>query len=375
MVISMFLLLTLGSLFGRLMTDSKATVSVAYKLMDIFGKKNALFVLLLVTTTLCYAGINAFVVIFSIYPVAVVLCKEAKIPKRLALSAILSGAAIISMALPGNAQNVQAMLADAFEVSIFGGAVWGVLYGVAVFIVTWIYLVTEHKRALARGEDFVEGVSAFGKIEPSRDGLPNIGKSLLPLVGLIIAIFITSKSLGGIGSVTFGLLIGIFLTYILFWKHFQTNRLKQLNEGLSSGFAPLINAAAVTGYAVAIQALPVFQDIIQAIFAKNMDPVVVTFLLPALIGGVTASSPAAGGFCVQIAPQLLGLGIDPGIALRFALIGSIVTVTMPHSGAIIAGNSLTGTTHKESYKDIFITAVVIPTIIAILMIVCYLFFA
>ena len=97
-----FLIFFFGSLFGKAMGDSGSANAISYKLLRVFGAKRALLVIILATATLTYGGVSVFVVIFTIYPIAVVLFKEADLPKRLIVAAIALGAGTFSMtALPG----------------------------------------------------------------------------------------------------------------------------------------------------------------------------------------------------------------------------------------------------------------------------------
>lgn len=53
-------------------------------------------------------------------------------------------------------------------------------------------------------------------------------------------------------------------------------------------------------------------------------------------------------------------GIDPEAFHRIASLSSGGLDAMPHNGAVLTLLTITGMTHKDSYKDIFIVAVVIP---------------
>ena len=52
--------------------------------------------------------------------------------------------------------------------------------------------------------------------------------------------------------------------------------------------------------------------------------------------------------------------ISPEILHRIASLSSGGLDTLPHNGAVITTLAICGLTHKESYKDIFVTSVLIP---------------
>jgi H+/gluconate symporter-like permease len=51
-------------------------------------------------------------------------------------------------------------------------------------------------------------------------------------------------------------------------------------------------------------------------------------------------------------------GIDPALLHRVAVIGSGTLDSLPHNGAVVTLLSVCGTTHRESYLDIVMVAVV-----------------
>lgn len=56
----------------------------------------------------------------------------------------------------------------------------------------------------------------------------------------------------------------------------------------------------------------------------------------------------------------LSSGIDPEAFHRIASLSSGGLDAMPHNGAVLTLLTITGMTHKDSYKDIFVVAVAIP---------------
>lgn len=365
-VLSSFMVFVAGSLYGKVMGDSKATVTIAYKLLDLVGKKRVLLVILLATSLLTYVGINAFVLIFSAYPIIVALCSEAGIPKRLPLAALMVSSSTFVPLLPGNACNMHVILAESVGTTVMDAPLLGIAGGAIVFILSYVYLIYEQKKAAQNGETFVEGNSAFGKMDLSRDDLPGLGVSLLPMCILLAVIFIGSNFLPAMTAVILGLVSATLLAFLLFWKRL-TGKTAILNQGVTSSIGPLMSVAAIVGFSSVIQTLPVFNRIMDSLLTLPINPVILLVLIMGVLSVITANALGTVAFFINaVLPRFAGLGVSPGVLLRMGLMGANTTAIMPHCGGMVAVFALTGTNHKECYRDMFMVGVLIPTISAIL---------
>ena len=81
---------------------------------------------------------------------------------------------------------------------------------------------------------------------------------------------------------------------------------------------------------------------------------------------------------MSIALEMLGakylemansLGISPEIIHRVVSISSGSLDTLPHNGAVITLLAICGLTHKDSYKDIFMTSLIGPVVAVIVTII------
>lgn len=59
---------------------------------------------------------------------------------------------------------------------------------------------------------------------------------------------------------------------------------------------------------------------------------------------------------------------QPWILHRIASVSSGGLDTLPHNGAVLTLLAVTGLTHKDSYKDIFVVSVVIPVITGLILV-------
>ncbi|CAN0291959.1 unnamed protein product, partial [Chrysoparadoxa australica] len=100
-----FPIFLLGAIFGKLMQDSGCARSIALQFRDWLGERHAVLSIVLACGLLEYGGVSAFVVAFSVYPLAAALFRELDIPKRLLGGTLALGAFTFAMtALPGTAQ-------------------------------------------------------------------------------------------------------------------------------------------------------------------------------------------------------------------------------------------------------------------------------
>ena len=77
---SWFLLFMLGSIFGKIMGESGASVGIANSLLKLLGEKSVVLVVMITGLVLSYGGIGTFIIAFSVYPIAVALFQKADIP-------------------------------------------------------------------------------------------------------------------------------------------------------------------------------------------------------------------------------------------------------------------------------------------------------
>ena len=83
-----YLIFALGAVFGKLMDESGAAVSVASVVGRWLGEHRACLAVVLACAVLTYGGVSLFVVGFSVYPLAVHLFRAADLPRRFIPAAI-----------------------------------------------------------------------------------------------------------------------------------------------------------------------------------------------------------------------------------------------------------------------------------------------
>lgn len=87
-VASNFAIFLLGSILAKYMDKAGATISIANKVLSIVGTKNpynALVALFIISSILTYGGINVFVIIFALVPMAKPIFQQLNISWKLVI--------------------------------------------------------------------------------------------------------------------------------------------------------------------------------------------------------------------------------------------------------------------------------------------------
>ncbi len=365
-----FLIFFFGSFFGKAMGDSGCASSISYTLLRAFGAKRAVLVIILSTATLTYGGVNVFVVVFTIYPIAAVLFKEADLPKRLIVGSLALGAGTFSMtALPGTPAIQNLIPAQVIGTTATAAPILGLVASLIMFGLGFWYLSWQSRVAVKSDEHFVPGpndnLEKMALDDPSQ--LPDWRLAFLPLIS-VIGIIATVKNLDAIYAVTIALAAGTALTYLLFWKRFESPQ-QTLNGGFSQGVIPLLNTAAIVGFGFVVKNVVAFKAFVDFAFDLPFPPLVSAACAVNIMAGITGS--ASGGltiFMKTMGPQYMEMGIAPDVLHRICSIASGGLDSLPHSGAVITLFMVMGVTHKEGYRDLGVVTVVFPLLATIIVI-------
>src|SRR5699024_9245937 len=160
------------------------------------------------------------------------------------------------------------------------------------------------------------------------------------------------------------LLTGIVLILLLSIYKLQ-GFIKAMNAGANNSVMAMINTSAAVGFGTVVQAVPGFKTLSEYILGIDADPLVSIAIASNVLSGATASASCGLG----ITMEALGdkyyeiaqtANISPEVFHRIASISSGGLDALPHNGAVITILIVTGLTHKDSYRDIVVIAIVFP---------------
>lgn len=426
-VAQFFPLFLLGALFGKLMDDSGSVRTIAATMTEKLGPTRAVLAVVLAGAMVTYGGVSLFVAFFVLAPMGLALFKSGAVPRRLLPAAIALGTSTFTMsALPGTPAIQNAIPMPFFGTTPFAAPGLGLL-AAAVMLGFGLWWLERARASAARaGEGFGDGAATstvagspsptmaaaddpkvrelattareFDPAEIDRgqraiDG-PPIGIAVLPLVVVIVVNLImtqvvltrvdgsflaeprwggtTLAAVGGVWSVAVALLSAILVLVAL-----NRGRLTALREtvdaGANASVLPVLSVASLVGFGAVVAAMPAFEAVRDWVLGIGGGPLVslavATNILAALTGsasgGMTIALGALGPTFMQIAADT---GLSPSLMHRVAVIASGTLDSLPHNGAVVTMLAVCGCTHRTSYGDIVMVAVVGP-LLALAMII------
>jgi H+/gluconate symporter-like permease len=403
-----FPLFLLGAVFGKLMEDSGSVAAIAEFMTDKLGPKRAVLAVVLAGALVTYGGVSLFVAFFVIGPMAQALFRAANIPGRLMPAAIALGTSTFTMtALPGTPAIQNAIPMPFFGTTPFAAPGLGVIAAAIMLGFGLWWLARAEAAARRRGEGYGTVVvavdqaaddllvrerattaGAFDPPEvhrstPARE-VPGAAVAVLPLVVVVLVNLAMSMlvlprldtsflaeerwggvplaSVSGVWSVIVALASAILVLVVI-----NRGRLPSLREtvdaGANASALPVLSVASLVGFGSVVAAMPAFALVRDWVLSIGGGPLVSlavsTNILAALTGsasgGLTIALDALGGAYLQLAATL---GIDPALMHRVAVIGAGTLDSLPHNGAVVTLLAVCGSTHKQSYLDIVMVAIV-----------------
>ena len=403
-VTSNFPMFLLGAIFGKVMDDTGSAKAIAEWFVKHLGTGKEIWTVVLACGVITYGGVSLFVAAFAIYPIGAALYRESNLPKRLLPPAIALGAFTFTMtAIPGTPQIQNTIPMKYFGTDSFAAPILGIIAALIMFFGGCLWLKSREKAAVAKGEGY--GVHANDhEFKGDESNLPSPVAAFIPPIAVIIANILFTKvvftdahydgaylenlqeimhktyvntTLAGVRgswSVYLALIIGILLTIIFNFKRFPGGIWDTLKEGVSGSFLAIMNTATEVGYGNVIKTLAGFAVISTFLTEVISNPLIGGTVAASGLAGITGS--ASGGMSIALEAfgqtfmeRCIAKGIDPAVLHRCISVGSGGFDTLPHNGAVITLLNVTGMTHKESYVNIGMCTVIIPTIAAAVIII------
>lgn len=404
-----FPIFLLGALFGKLMEDSGSVQSIARFMGEKLGARHAVLAVVLAGAMVTYGGVSLFVAFFVLAPMAQALFRDANIPRNLMPAAIALGTSTFTMsALPGTPAVQNAIPMPFFGTTPFAAPGLGAIAALIMLVFGLWWLGRGVASARRRGIGFDgalimsadqaaddplvrERATVSQSFDPAEihhgevsTDLPPVWMSILPLI-VVVAVNLamtllvlpnldlaylaedrwgptSPAAVGGVWSVIVALLAAILVLLGLNRKRLPNLR-ESVDAGVNASVLPIISVASLVGFGSVVAALPAFELVREWVLGIGGGPLVSlavsTNILSALTGsasgGLTIALEALGSNYLQLAAEL---GIDPSLMHRVAVIGAGTLDSLPHNGAVVTLLAVCGTTHKDSYLDIVMVAVV-----------------
>lgn len=404
-----FPLFLLGALFGKLMEDSGSVTSIANYMVSKLGAQQAILAVVLAGAIVTYGGVSLFVAFFVIAPMGMALFSQAGVPRRLMPAAIMLGTSTFTMsAMPGTPAIQNAIPMPFFGTTPFAAPGLGIIASLIMlgFGVWWLRRAEAKARAAGEGFGPIasdaadkaaddplvrERASTAREFDPAEihrsaeaPSGPPIALAALPIVVVVVvnlamSFFIlprmnvaflaepqwgatTMSAVGGLWSVMVALLAAIVTVIAINFRSVPALR-ATMTAGANASVLPIVSVASLVGFGAVVASLPAFALVRDWVLSIDGGPLVslavATNILAALTGsasgGLTIALDALGPTYMKLAAET---GISPELMHRVAVIGAGTLDSLPHNGAVVTLLAVCGCTHRESYIDIVMAAIV-----------------
>ena len=352
-VASWFLILGLGGVFGQLVLEAGLATRIAKTLTQKLGAKMVGAVILICCFFITLLGINGYIMVFVMYPIADNLLYQNKMDRRVLPFLILGGGACgngfaysldVCNVLPGN--YLTTSLGSAPVLSFIFTAVAAACY----------FLYFNYAQKQSRKQYTQEQLLAMYSDESgiaSDESLPGFALSILPFAVVLGAVVATS-GWGTSISILFSLLIGILLITATQFKRVK-NIKNSIKTGSSSGLNSMLTVGAVMGLSRVLGASPVFQQLQEAVLNLNMPMYLKAFFGTTVLTGLTGSAISGETiFMESFARAFIEMGIQPEAFHRIVTEAALVLNKLPNSSVAILTMSICGCRFKDSYKHILL---------------------
>jgi H+/gluconate symporter-like permease len=336
------------------------------------------------------------------------LFQAAEIPRRLMPAAIALGTMTFTMsALPGTPAIQNAIPMPFFGTTPFAAPGIGIIASAIMlgFGLWWLGRAESAARragegygggtvsvdAVAADQTVRERATTAREFDPAEiahghhsEALPTVAIAVLPLV-VVVSVnlamsllvlprldfsFLSEERWGatslsavlGVWSVAVALAAAILVLALANRRRLPSLR-ESLDAGANASALPILSVASLVGFGAVVAALPAFAVVRDWVLSIEGGPLVslavATNVLAALTGsasgGMTIALDALGATYLELAAQR---GIDPALMHRVAVIGAGTLDSLPHNGAVVTLLAICGSTHRDSYRDIVMVAIV-----------------
>ena len=358
---SNFFVFFLGAIFGAIYEKTHAAASIAIAMSHVTHGKFALPLIMTIAGVLCYGGVLGFVVYFAAYPIALQLCKESNITRKLIPAAIGAGCWTFANALPGSPAitNVLASknLGTPATADLFAGILFG---GIVMYVLNFAYLEYTARRFSRMGQGFEMDETVAKELnEGSDEKVPPVWLAFIPMLAILILYNIVGL------AVEWALLAGVLSAFALLFPYGGSLKdwLGTFNKGAGNTCTVILNVSLVVGFAGVMKSTTLFTDLINWVGTVNMSGLTFVAVTTATCAAASASSSGGMGVAMSTFGQTyINMGVNLEAAHRVATIAASTLDTLPHTGGQITLLGLCHQTHKDAFSHIFITQAIIPII-------------
>ncbi len=374
---SFLLILSTATIYSELMDKSGSTKTIVRCCLNIFGKNNAVIVILIMALILSTAGMNGMMIAFALYSITCVLLKESNLPRHLSVALILFAGNFGDGFYPLSCHINNVLPGQFLGTKLTAAAGFGLCMGAICLAFASLYLFLEVKRIKRAGEVWTYPVNSdltIYEYNINEGGLPSPAKAFAPmflLTGMVI--FLSNLGLSSGLVACSSMLSAAAITLILNVNVFKVKEVKILtliHECLERTVTTLAPFIFLLGVGQVISETEGYKSIVNWIIGVDMSPYWKAAFSTATISGVMASGAGGIRLCLtSLGDYFINSGANLETVSRIITMSSTGLDTLPHCGAVFVLFKVFDLTHKEAYRHCFWLTVVntcVCTVIAIL---------
>jgi len=357
-----FWMLVIGALFAKLMEDSNATRSLGLWIADRCGERFSLLGYMIVTGLLTLGGVNGFVIIFVMLPLAKVLLRKGNVPWYLfpavTYAAMVPGCAFFPGGIQTNNMAPTNYLGTSLTAAPWIGVIGTVIYLAMVGVYAY-FAVKNGRKNPGAPEYFALDAE---KVDLYEGKIPPAWMSVLPMLVALACINLLKL------NIVYGLLLACLTCVVLFWNYY-TDLKGTLISGTLSGVNPVIMVCMVVGIAKVVAATPAFASFQSWLLALPFGGLFKVFVVTNAVAFMTGSGTAAISTTLELfAQDFLAMGFAPEVIHRIVAMSSEGFDSMPWNNFIVLVLTMAGLSYSRSYKHVFICSVVFTMLATLLVI-------
>jgi len=366
-VTNFFLLFAMGALFGKLVEISGAAASISLAIYKLLGEKCVVIGLVMMGVVLTLGGVNLFVAMFTMYPLALVLFRKADIPRKFFAVIYFVGCVGATMTAPFTSSVQNVTPTNYLSTTVTAAAIPGMISSLLKLVLCTAYVMWVVKRAKNRGEHFeeLEGEAISEDIANGKT-LPSVLISVIPMIVLLSVLNVAKQPI--VTSLLAGI-IAAFICYARYMPHSIKEITEEIQNSVFAGLKTVSITAAAAGYGAVVAATPAFQSVTDAVLSLSGSPLLIAGIATMLMAGVMNSSSGSMAIvCPILGEKFLAMGVNAEALHRVIVVASSTLDSTPQSGFVCNILNFSHTTHKQGYWHVCVVSVIAPTLEFLLLI-------
>ncbi len=361
---SFFLLFSCGCAFGGVLAVCGAADRMGTTLVRVMGEKNFIFSILIVS---CLFGLTGAPPLALMPPLCFGMLKKANLPRYIAMTAVAGSTAFSLTSFPGSLGMANVLPAGFLGTNVYAAPGLGILACAIGFVLLSVYLMhlINDARKKGIGYDAVEGSAMMGGKVREENDMPSFLCSIIPVIVLLggCAVLILGFNCSSLMACFVSTVVSIVLMILMNKKYIHESIFGAIRDNVFAIQGNIVGAIVVIGFAAVIANTTLYTSVVGSLLQSDMSPYVLTVIAVFILAALCADcNGGVAAFSASIGSALVENGATAAIVHRLATITSSVFDSMPHSGSIVLALTLFGYNHKQAYKHLIVSNILIPLI-------------